>query len=125
MPAPISEETAQPTLDRPTIERLRETLGDDFVVELIDTFLADAPPMLQDLKRGIEQNDANLMKRSSHTLKSNSANFGAMVLSGLCKELEEQSKAGEMDGAGERAALVETEYEKARVALEAVKSELM
>jgi signal transduction histidine kinase/CheY-like chemotaxis protein/HPt (histidine-containing phosphotransfer) domain-containing protein len=119
-----TSEEERETLDRPTIERLRETLGDDFVVELIDTFLADAPPLIEDLKRSIQETDTTLMKRSSHTLKSNSANFGAMILSGLCKELEEQAKAGDMDGAGERAALVETEYEKAKVALEAVKAEL-
>lgn len=117
-------ESNEETLDRPTVERLRETLGDDFVAELIDTFLADAGPLLDDLKKGITESNATLVRRSAHTLKSNSANFGAMILSGLCKETEEEAKAGELDGARERAALIESEYEKAKVALEEVKAEL-
>ncbi len=117
-------ENAAETLDKPTIERMRETLGDEFLVELIDTFLADAGPMIGDLKKGIAENDATLMRRSAHTLKSNSANFGAMTLSGLCKTLEEMAKAGEIEGAAELSAQVETEYEKAQLALEVVKSNI-
>lgn len=111
-------------LDGPTVERLRETLGDDFVVELIDTFLADAEPLLSDLKKGVANSDATLLRRSAHTLKSNSANFGALTLSSLCKELEETGKAGETAIDAEKIALVETEFARARAALEEVKEGL-
>ncbi len=115
-------ESAEPALDSPTLERLRETLGDEFLVELIETFLTDSEVMLSDLRQSAAQQDANLLKRSAHTLKSNSANFGAFALSGLCKELEEQAKAGELEGAATRVEQVFHHYGQVKTALESVKS---
>ena len=51
--------------------------------------------------------DAGVLRRTAHSFKSNSAEFGAMVLRDLCRELEEMGKAGRMaeplqGGAGER-----------------------
>ena len=39
------------TLDPAPLEELRELGGDDFVAELVDTFLADAPPLLAAARR--------------------------------------------------------------------------
>jgi len=111
-------------LDGPTMKRLCETLGDDFVQELIEAFLTDSQTLLADLRQAASQHDAALLKRASHTLKSNSANFGAFNLSGLCKDLEEQAKAGELDGAEARVEQVLVEYDRARLALEATKAKI-
>ena len=40
------------------MESLRELGGDDFVVEVIDTFLADVPTLLATLRRALEAGDA-------------------------------------------------------------------
>jgi HPt (histidine-containing phosphotransfer) domain-containing protein len=93
-------------LDPAAFDALRE-LGDDaFVSDLVDTFLADAPPLLAAL-RGSE---AAEVRRAAHTLKSNGATFGATRFSELCRELEEQAKAGDLTGASALADRIDEEY---------------
>ena len=119
----VESEQATEALDLAALENLREMIGgdDEFLVELIDTFLADAPQMLADMRQAAADGDAAVLHRAAHSLKSNSAEFGAMTLSELCRELEAMGKASTLDGADEKVARAETEYEKAKVALEAVR----
>ena len=75
-------------IDAPTLEALKATTGDDFVRELVDTFLVEAPTMLADLRDAYAKNDAERFRRTAHSLKSNGNTFGALALAGLAKELE-------------------------------------
>ncbi len=110
-------------LDPAALERLRKTIGGDATVlaELIDSFLEDAPQLLTTLRQASEKGDAAGMRLAAHSLKSNAADFGAMHFSNLCKELEQLGKAGTVDGATALVEQVEVEYEKVRVALEALR----
>ncbi len=65
--------------------------------ELIDLFLDDAPRRLDEMHLGLSEGDFALMQRSAHTLKSSSANLGAVRLSGICKDME--FAARDQDGA--------------------------
>jgi HPt (histidine-containing phosphotransfer) domain-containing protein len=94
------------TLDPAAVEGLREMGGDDFVADLVETFLADAPPLLAAL-RGPDQEE---VRRAAHTLKSNGTTFGATRFSELCRELEEQAKRGDLSAAPELASRIEGEY---------------
>jgi CheY-like chemotaxis protein/HPt (histidine-containing phosphotransfer) domain-containing protein len=109
-------------LDRVALESLREMVGGDpeFLVELIDTFLDDAPQLLADMGQAVEQGDAGGLRLAAHSLKSNSADFGAKALSALCKELEMMGKAGALDGAVERVAQAKAEYERVKTTLQAM-----
>ena len=78
----------EPTIDPATFEALKEMTGADFVVELVDTFLAEAPVMLDDLQQGLATADANRFRRAAHSLKSNSNTFGALALGELARDLE-------------------------------------
>jgi HPt (histidine-containing phosphotransfer) domain-containing protein len=75
-------------IDRATFENLKATAGADFVHELVDTFLTEAPAMLEDLRSALAANDAARFKRAAHSLKSNSNTFGAMTLGAMARELE-------------------------------------
>ena len=77
-----------PAIDRATFEALQQTAGADFVHELVDTFLTEAPAMLEDLRSALAANDAARFKRAAHSLKSNSNTFGAMTLGAMARELE-------------------------------------
>lgn len=113
-------------LDPAALENLRETVGGDveFMVELMNTFLEDAPRMLADMHQALESGDAVLLRRSAHSLKSNSAEFGAMDLSELCRELEALSKNGSIEGAEELVGRIKAEFTDVKAALEAVRDEL-
>ena len=77
-----------PTIDRATFDELKETAGPDFVVELVDTLLAEAPLMLEDLRSALAMGDADRFRRAAHSLKSNSQTFGALTLGAMARELE-------------------------------------
>jgi HPt (histidine-containing phosphotransfer) domain-containing protein len=113
-------------LDPTVLKNLHEMVGGDveFLIDLINTFLEDAPRMLADMRQSLESGDAKLLHRSAHSLKSNSAEFGAMTLSELSRELETLSKGGSVEGAEELVGRVETEFAQAKVALEAMRQEL-
>ena len=78
----------QPTIDRATFDELKQTAGADFVAELVDTFLVEAPRMLDELRRALAAKDADKFRRTAHSLKSNSNTFGALPLGAMARELE-------------------------------------
>ena len=77
-----------PTIDAATFDALKETTGAEFVLELVDTFLQEAPVMLDDLRRAMVAGDAERFRRAAHSLKSNSNTFGALALAAMARELE-------------------------------------
>jgi HPt (histidine-containing phosphotransfer) domain-containing protein len=106
------------------LEKLSVMIGDARIfVELIESFLTDMPQLLTTMRQSLEQGDASGIHTTAHSLKSESADFGAMTLSGLCKELEMMGKAGTLEGAADLVAQVEVEYKRVKEALEAVYAE--
>lgn len=75
-------------IDKTTFEELRETAGPEFVAELVDTFLEEAPLMLADLRSARQAGDADVFRRAAHSLKSNGATFGANEVTELARALE-------------------------------------
>ena len=112
----------KPTLDMKVYHQLCIDLGDEdgsagIVLGLVNDYRADAKRLVADLRQSLAQNYAEVFQRSAHTLKSNSAMFGAMKLSAMSKALEEMGKAKNLAGADELLAAVETELEKVLEAL--------
>jgi PAS domain S-box-containing protein len=104
------------------LENLRELVGDDFLSEVIDAFLADAPTFLATLRRSLDEQDADELRRAAHTLKSNGSTLGAERFSELCRELEQRAKNGQLDGASELVDRIEQEYQPLEEALAALRS---
>lgn len=77
-----------PIIDKATFEELKQMSGADFINELIDAFLDDAPNMIENMRTALETKDVESFRRNAHSLKSNANTFGAMELGLLAKELE-------------------------------------
>lgn len=77
------------TIDAVTFAELQASTGADFVVELVDAFLADAPPLLAAMRLAQAAGDAVAFRRAAHSLKSNGLTFGAFAFSAQARELEE------------------------------------
>jgi HPt (histidine-containing phosphotransfer) domain-containing protein len=75
-------------IDRATFAELQEAAGAEFVTELVDTFLEDAPALLAELRAARAAADADRFRRAAHSLKSNSQTFGATALGKLARALE-------------------------------------
>ena len=111
------------TIDGETFAALREATGDDFVRELVDTFLAEAPSMLADLRDALARDDADRFRRASHSLKSNANTFGALALGMLAKDLELTGVAQVKARGTDALAALEAEYARVAQALTSLRDE--
>ncbi|MGE5615309.1 MAG: Hpt domain-containing protein [Bacillota bacterium] len=99
-----------PRIDRATFETLQQTAGADFVKELVDTFLEEAPVMLRDLRTALEAREADRFRRTAHSLKSNSNTFGAKRLGEMARGLELGGLQNALDSHPEPLAALDHEY---------------
>jgi PAS domain S-box-containing protein len=97
-------------LDASALESLRELGGEEFVAEVVDTFLIDAPALVASLRTTHEQGATEELRRAAHTLKSNGATLGAESFSELCRELEQRARSRQLDGTAELVDRIEREY---------------
>jgi histidine phosphotransfer protein HptB len=104
----------QHTIDAQTFKALQDAAGADFVVDLVGTFIEEAPGMIAELRAALAQRDAERFRRVAHSLKSNSNTFGAVALGMLARELELSAK--ERVAAGDPAPLEALAQEFARSA---------
>ncbi|MEJ8814250.1 Hpt domain-containing protein [Variovorax ureilyticus] len=79
---------SEPIIDPATFAELQETAGADFVNELVQTFMEEAPAMLQELREALAAGNADDYRRAAHSLKSNSLTFGARTLGAMAREQE-------------------------------------
>ena len=109
-------------IDLTTFNSLKEIGDADFIRELIDTFLDDAPHMLDDLSRALSDNNAELFRRTAHSLKSNGNTFGALSFAELAKELEFMGRDNQLDKVGDKFNKLFDEYAKVEVALKGMRN---
>ncbi|MBN1661394.1 MAG: Hpt domain-containing protein [Anaerolineae bacterium] len=107
-------------IDQAVFRTLIQSVGDDleFLRELLDIYLKDAPRLLAALHAALAAGNAAEFRRAAHTLKSTSASMGAMDFSRMCKELEDLGKAEALGSASALLGRVEEEYDRVRAALE-------
>jgi HPt (histidine-containing phosphotransfer) domain-containing protein len=84
-------------IDKATFDELKQMSGADFINELIDAFLDDAPDMIQNMQTAVATRDVESFRRNAHSLKSNANTFGAIELGTLAKELEFMGKENNLD----------------------------
>ena len=108
---------AEPTIDRAIFDDLKEAAGPEFVMELVDTFLTEAPMMLDELRRSFAKREANDFRRAAHSLKSNANTFGAHTLGAMAKELELGGLAPVVEAGGRPVEALAQEYARAAAAL--------
>src|SRR5262249_58064847 len=96
--------------------------GDDFLGEVIDAFLTDAPELIATLRRSLAERGDEELRRAAHTLKSNGATLGAESFSELCRTLEHSAKTGELGNAPELIDAIEQEYRPLEDALTALRA---
>ncbi|HYN37230.1 MAG TPA: response regulator [Actinomycetota bacterium] len=118
-PAPIPEGNSKhrptdPIVDANVLTRLVESMGGDpgFVAELLDEFAVEAPKMLKEARDGLASEDAEIVRRAAHTLKSNASTFGGLALSSLCAELEVSAKEGGLAEGSDLLTRIESEYQR-------------
>jgi CheY-like chemotaxis protein len=113
---------AAEVLDRQVLEQLgkvRTNGKPELLTRVINLYLSESPKLMQTLKHAARSGDAPELARSAHSLKSSSANVGALVLSGYCEELETSARRADTEESRRIFAKIETEHGCVQAALTA------
>jgi len=99
-------------IDRGAFDRFMESIGGDadFLAEMLDTYFDDSPRQLAAIEAALAAGDVDQLRRAAHSLKSNSATFGALAFSAQAREIEMMAKEGDLQGVGLKAAALAAEY---------------
>ena len=111
-----------PVIDITTFNELKEMSGEDYINELIDAFLDDAPDMIRNMRIALEAKDVESFRRNAHSMKSNAATFGANGLAALAKELEALGRENKLHETGDRLKALEDAYASVCDELKGLKS---
>lgn len=118
----ISEASAgEQVLDLTVIERIRqmENRGAARLLErLIATYQSTATKLLADGTAALGRDDSVGLRHAVHTLKSASANVGALTLARRCAEMEALGRDGHLPQAREAWPQLQGEFERVRAALQ-------
>lgn len=114
--ATILNEDKSSSLDYEIVSDLQDLMGSDYQ-SLIRIYLEDSPKLISQLLSALQNNDCMALISPSHTLKSSSANLGAVTLSKIAMNIERSARAGDIDlPVREKDTLVD-EFEKVKAAL--------
>jgi signal transduction histidine kinase/CheY-like chemotaxis protein/HPt (histidine-containing phosphotransfer) domain-containing protein len=115
-PSPAPSTPAPNVLDGDVLAELREVMGAEFG-NLVQMFLVDAAKYIQQLEEAAAGGDMEKMIAPAHTLKSSSANLGAMAVSAAAKRIEVGAREGVLPRPAVAVAVLEAEFQRASEAL--------
>ncbi len=111
---------SEDVIDQTTFVGLKELVGDDFIDELVETFFEESPGLLEEMRQALDSGDAEVFRRSAHSLKSNGASFGATELASIARDLEYMGRDSQLDEAATKMPELEAAYSLAIEALKAL-----
>jgi CheY-like chemotaxis protein len=116
-----AETTRLDTIDRKvldTLRSLRRGKAPDLLLKVLHMYLNHAPQLLNTIRDAVAHSDALALQQAAHSLKSSSANVGAMQLAAFSKEMEALGKAQQVTQAVSLLAAMEAEYTLVEQALQ-------
>jgi histidine phosphotransfer protein HptB len=90
---------SQTVIDLPTFEALRESMGADYLPELVQAYAEETPQLLAKLRQALADGDCEAFRIAAHSIKSTSNSFGALQFGALAKELELMGREARLDQA--------------------------
>jgi len=102
-----------PVLDPSILEDLETMLGEE-VERLVDVFLEDTPRLVRSLEDAATGPDYEALREAAHSLKSSSANLGAMSLSTAARRVELAARERTLERPAVAVALIANEFARAR-----------
>jgi signal transduction histidine kinase/CheY-like chemotaxis protein/HPt (histidine-containing phosphotransfer) domain-containing protein len=83
-------------LDQEIVRDLLDVMGEEFT-DLVGVYLEDTPKNLNLLETAADRGDVSGLIAPSHSLKSTSANLGAMTLAEIAKRIEHEARSGTLN----------------------------
>ncbi|WP_141057798.1 ATP-binding protein [Stenotrophomonas rhizophila] len=113
---PDSDDSPLPVLDSSVLDELVEVIGAQ-TAQIIGVFLDDTPALITQLQDASVAADLDQLRALAHSLKSASANVGALALSAASRRIEQDARAGTLERPAVAVALLIAEFARARIAL--------
>jgi HPt (histidine-containing phosphotransfer) domain-containing protein len=117
--APPPSGPPAPVLEMEVVEELRSIMGAEYQ-GLVKLFLEDAPVHIERLRVAAAASDVPAMVAPAHTLKSSSANLGALALSIVAKRIEFGARTQSLAKPTLAVLMLENEFRRAKAALTAL-----
>lgn len=99
-------------------DALKDSVGVDFISELISTFGEEALVMIANLRQALSEKNVDAFRREAHSMKTNAATFGATDLAELAKSLEYLARENQLDQVGDKLDLLESMHRTVQSELE-------
>jgi len=116
-------ELAAAVLDPATLTALRALQTPrkpDFLAQIIGIYLNNAPQLVGAIETAYADDQRELLLRSAHTLKSSSANIGALDFATHCCAIETAARAGQPEQTAGQIQTLRAEFNRVETALHAV-----
>jgi CheY-like chemotaxis protein/HPt (histidine-containing phosphotransfer) domain-containing protein len=121
-PGDPSEGESRPVWNR--AKALAHVGGDgELLRELAGLFLVECPRRFAEVREAVAQADAAKLRLAAHTLKGTVGSFAATAAGEAAERLEAMGQRGDLTGAAEAVATLETELARLRPALAALNEE--
>ena len=117
-PSQSEQATPQPPiLDEGVVSDLLDVMGEDFI-DLLQVYLRDAPLLIAEIRKGAAAGQTDALIAPAHSLKSSSANVGAMRLSELAKRMELAARQNRLQQPQALAQKIERTFSQTELALQ-------
>jgi HPt (histidine-containing phosphotransfer) domain-containing protein len=103
---------------REALARLRRFGGDRLVRDMAVIFVTDMPERIALARAGVSAGDAGRVAYAAHTMKSSSAQFGALALARACEQAEHAARGAHLGALAARVEAIEREFAAFRAWLE-------
>ena len=117
----LGQPASQTVLEEHCLNRLRaiQRPGQpDLIKRIAALYLQDAPSLVRSIQDSIQEDDGKALRLAAHSLKSSSANLGALSLADTCKTLEIMGLEGRTGDAVTLTKKLKTEYSAVAGALQ-------
>jgi CheY-like chemotaxis protein/HPt (histidine-containing phosphotransfer) domain-containing protein len=105
------EKKVNEVIDDAVFANLRDLMGDEFKV-LLQAYMEDTAEFVKLLRHACDKEDYAAMQVPAHSMKSSSANIGAITLSGLAKKLEDQVRSDKLENVEQQVEDIEEEFKR-------------
>ncbi len=106
------------------LERLKAWGGDKLVGQMVRLFLKNSGVRMDQIRKGVNEEDSDEAERGAHSLKSTAANVGAELLRELATQIERAALEPDYDRMRSRLSEIEAAYAAAIAELESIEKEM-
>ena len=107
---------AESVIDKLVFNEIAELMGDS-LGEFIETYLENSPKLIEGIGVALPTGDTDTVIHNAHQLKGGSGSIGAMQVFQYSKQLEDESKDGQLEKLPDMFSGLKSAYEQAEAEL--------